>query len=204
MSARMKTAITRLLGPCCHAILRLARRYSTESNLRSCTSVGARVVCGPDLTVVNLGRIKIGDDVELSSDVLLSAYKSGSLAIGDRCFVGRNVMMVAENGSIEIGNDTLIADDVAVRASNHGTTADAKIREQPNIVKNVGIGSDVWIGRGVAVLAGAQIADGCIIAANSVVHGPTEPYTIYGGVPVRKIRAREPGSAAAPNAAGRQ
>ncbi len=52
------------------------------------------------------------------------------------------------------------------------------------------IGSDVWIGEGVRILAGIHIGDGAIVAAGSVVVRDVEPYTIVGGVPARKIRGR--------------
>jgi acetyltransferase-like isoleucine patch superfamily enzyme len=52
------------------------------------------------------------------------------------------------------------------------------------------IGNDVWIGTKAVIMPGVHIADGCIIGAGAVVTRDTEPYTIYGGVPARKIRSR--------------
>ena len=50
--------------------------------------------------------------------------------------------------------------------------------------------NDVWIGYGAIVMSGVNIAEGTIIAAGSVVTHDTEAYSIYAGVPAKKIRDR--------------
>lgn len=52
------------------------------------------------------------------------------------------------------------------------------------------IGNDVLIGFGVRILEGVTIGDGAIVAAGSVVTSDLEPFSIYGGVPARKIGQR--------------
>ncbi|MPM08230.1 Virginiamycin A acetyltransferase [bioreactor metagenome] len=52
------------------------------------------------------------------------------------------------------------------------------------------IGSDVWIGYEVVILAGVTIGDGAIIGARAVVTKDVPPYTIVGGAPARPIRKR--------------
>ena len=54
----------------------------------------------------------------------------------------------------------------------------------------VEIGNDVWIGYGAIILSGVKIEEGSIIAAGSVVVKNTEPYSIYGGNPAKKISNR--------------
>lgn len=55
---------------------------------------------------------------------------------------------------------------------------------------SVCIGSDVWIGTDVKILEGLNIGDGVIVATGAVVVRDLEPYTIYGGVPAKKIGDR--------------
>lgn len=55
----------------------------------------------------------------------------------------------------------------------------------------VTIEDDVWMGTGVIVLDGVHVAEGCVIGAGAIVTKDTEPYSIYVGVPARKIGARE-------------
>jgi acetyltransferase-like isoleucine patch superfamily enzyme len=52
------------------------------------------------------------------------------------------------------------------------------------------IGSDVWLGAGTIVIAGASIGDGSIVAAGSVVTRDVPPFSIYGGVPAKYIKDR--------------
>ena len=52
------------------------------------------------------------------------------------------------------------------------------------------IGNDVWIGTNASIMSGVSIGDGAVIAANAHVVGDIPAYTIFGGNPARKIRAR--------------
>ncbi|MFE4072839.1 CatB-related O-acetyltransferase [Peribacillus sp. YIM B13477] len=52
------------------------------------------------------------------------------------------------------------------------------------------IGNDVWIGADVKILEGVNIGDGVVIATGAVVINDLEPYSIYGGVPAKKIGER--------------
>ncbi|MGI4749982.1 MAG: CatB-related O-acetyltransferase [Janthinobacterium lividum] len=54
----------------------------------------------------------------------------------------------------------------------------------------VNIGNDVWIGANCIILDGVTIADGAIIAANSVVTKDVAPYQIVGGTPAKFIKKR--------------
>ena len=179
-----------LLGPACLFGLRLAQRYSDRRQLSKCNRVGLYVNSGSGLIVDTAGYISIGENVSFSRHSLLHCYKGGSIKIASNCFFGDGIKLCADTGNIEIGNDCLVADDVSIRASNHGTQSGTLIRLQPNSVKDIKIGNDCWIGKGVAVLAGSVIADGCVIGANSVVRGETEPDSVYAGAPARKIRSR--------------
>ncbi len=52
------------------------------------------------------------------------------------------------------------------------------------------IGRDVWIGARVLLLPGITLGEGSIIAAGAVVNSDTEPYSIVGGVPAKRIGYR--------------
>ena len=54
------------------------------------------------------------------------------------------------------------------------------------------IGDDVWIGVNVVILRGVRIGDGAVIAAGAVVAKDVPENEIWGGVPARFIRKREP------------
>ncbi len=54
----------------------------------------------------------------------------------------------------------------------------------------VDIGSDVWIGDNVLILAGCSIGVGAVVATGAVVTKNVEPYSIVGGIPARAIKSR--------------
>jgi acetyltransferase-like isoleucine patch superfamily enzyme len=184
------SAIVSTVGCVSLLFIRAAQRNSNRRQLKKCNSVGARVVTGHGLEVDNHGFISIGDDVSICGRTLLSCGAGGSIGIGRNSFLGFNVIVASDRASISIGEDCLIAENVSIRAGNHGTKAGTLIRLQQNNVADISIGKDVWIGCGVAVLAGSSIADGCVIGANSVVRGETEPNSIYAGAPIRRVGLR--------------
>ena len=48
----------------------------------------------------------------------------------------------------------------------------------------------VIVGSGSVVLPGAHLGEGVAVGALSMVNRPLEPWGIYGGVPVRKLKDR--------------
>jgi len=48
-----------------------------------------------------------------------------------------------------------------------------------------------WLAANVVVTKGTRIRQGSVIAANAVVTIDTEPFSINGGVPARKISERQ-------------
>jgi acetyltransferase-like isoleucine patch superfamily enzyme len=120
---------------------------------------------------------------------MILAY-DGIIKLGDN-FSLNPYSIIYGHGGVTIGNDVRIAAHVAIVAFNHGfESRDLPIKRQPNTMKGITIGNDVWIGAGAKILDGAQIADGCIIGANAVLSGSTEPYGIYAGIPARLVKHR--------------
>lgn len=115
----------------------------------------------------------------ISRDIKAGAY----VYIGPRCIIYPKV---------NIGDYTLLANDVSIIGGDHKF-------DQPGIpiifsgrdnLKHTEIGKDVWIGAYVKIMAGVTIGDGTIVALGSIVTKDLEPYSIYGGIPAKKIKDR--------------
>ena len=115
------------------------------------------------------GQIFVGDRVTIGDDVLLEVADGAVIHIGSRVWLSRGVVVSARK-SVQIGDGTLVGEYSSIRDSNHTIARrDIPILEQGHETKFVEVGPDVWIGRGVAVLAGTKIGRGAVIGANSVV-----------------------------------
>lgn len=121
------------------------------------------------------------------------------IKIGNDFYIGRDSLIECD---AEIGNDVLIANRVGIigRYDHNFQQIGIPIRKASHILekdynwkelgKKVVIGDDVWIGYSAIILSGVTIGNGSIIAAGSVVTHDVEPYSIYAGVPAKKIGER--------------
>lgn len=80
-----------------------------------------------------------------------------------------NTLLVScgNNNEISIGNDSMISSNVEIwSCDGHSIFQNNKII---NHSKSVKIGKHLWIGLNSKILKGAEINDGCVIGANSLI-----------------------------------
>ena len=111
-----------------------------------------------------------------------------NITLGDGVFMNFGCVIL-DVVSVTIGDRTMIGPHVKIFAADHPRDADTR-KTGMEFGRPVVIGKDVWIGAGAKVLAGSNIADGCVIGANSVIKGTTEPFGVYVGSPARLIKRR--------------
>lgn len=173
------------------AVMRL-RGLWIRALIRACGgSCGRRLLVGRGFQFKSPPHpgVALGSDVFIGPGVIFDAPRGSRLHIGHRVrFTYASLVAAAE--CVCIGDDTLVAEFVSIRDANHGTAAGQLISEQPLCPAAVIIGSDVWLGRGCAVLRGSRIESGAVIGANAVVRGTVLPGAVAVGVPARTIRQR--------------
>ncbi len=123
-------------------------------------------------------------------------------AFADRTKLGYRTTLGTNNyfgGKVNIGNYSQIGRDVAFHPTNHPIShlttyinkqlfkGELKTLKTESVIK---LGSDVWVGHGVIILAGVEIGHGAILAAGSIVTKHVEPYTIVAGNPAKPLRKR--------------
>ena len=113
----------------------------------------------------------IGRDSQIETDCIIGDY----VIFGNKCaIVGRYDHHYQQLG-IPIRISSQIRDlDYDWKGLNQVTT----------------IEDDVWIGYGSIIMSGVTIGTGSIIAAGSIVTKNVESYSIYGGIPAKKIGNR--------------
>ena len=145
----------------------------------------------------DVSRMVLGDGVSIFGPSVIVLLDGGGLEgsrleIGDGTFVGEFANLRTAGAPIRIGAQCLLGQNVTIVGSNHGTRAGAPIVEQPWVGSGVEIGDDVWIASHTIVVAGARIASGAVIAANSVVRGEVPANAIMAGSPARQVGERRP------------
>ncbi len=135
-------------------------------------------------------NIVLGDNLNLMNFVCLYANDDGYLEIGKNCSLNNNAQLDAAGGRLIIGDDVMIAPNVVIRSANHSMSKDVPMRFQPHVYGEIIIEDDVWIGANSVIVSGVVLAKGTIVGAGAVVTKSTEPYSIVGGVPARKIGER--------------
>ena len=147
------------------------------------------------LDALSENGILLGNNVSMGKFTTIEC--TGSMkSLGKGIKVGNNVGLGTHGflgcaGGIEIGNDVIIGNYVTMHSENHNYSQNSlPIRLQGVNRKGIKIGNDCWIGAKVTILDGAEIGNGCIIAAGAIVKGKFPPESIIGGIPARVIRSR--------------
>jgi acetyltransferase-like isoleucine patch superfamily enzyme len=119
-------------------------------------------------------------------------YFPAGMQIGDNFQLNTQCVIHALGGLI-CGNDVLIGPGVTIWTINHEyTDLNTPINTQGWNRETVNIGNDVWLAANVTILPGTHIPNGVIIGASSLVtkKDVLEPFCLYGGNPIRKIKHR--------------
>lgn len=136
------------------------------------------------------GHIVLGDNVWISRDCYVIAYRDAEVWIGERTYVGHRCLMYG-HGGIHIGHDVLLANDVQLICGNHTfARRDVPIRAQPTVEQPIVIEEDVWLGASVIVLGGVTVGRGSVVGAGAVVTQDLPPYSIARGVPAQVVGMR--------------
>lgn len=126
-------------------------------------------------------------------------HPTASIRNGHNVYLGANshinrycCIWAGDSSRIILGDNMLMGPGVTMFAVNHGTSVELPMTFQNRVYKDIVIGNDVWVGSGAIILAGVNIADGCIVAAGAVVTKDIkDKYSIVGGVPAKPIGSRK-------------
>jgi chloramphenicol O-acetyltransferase type B len=133
------------------------------------------------------------------SGIRVRIWAKQKVVIGKNFYIGRDSFIESD---VIIGDNVIWANRVALvgRYDHHYQQIGVPVRLASQIRDKdynwLGLNSltiiedDVWVGYGSTIMSGVRIGTGSIIAAGSLVTKDVEPYSIYGGVPAKKIKDR--------------
>lgn len=157
-------------------------------------SKSAKISSFADIEDSNRGSlIRIGDNSVLDSFVKIKpAGGIGDVVIGSSTFINSGTVIYSGNGVL-IGDNVSVAANCTFAPTNHAYLSKDKLIQHQGFLPSKGgikVEDDVWIGANCVLLDGAQIGRGAVVAAGSLIMGVLEPYSVYSGSPLRKVKSR--------------
>lgn len=132
------------------------------------------------------GKIIIGDNTKILDGVILCTY-GNDILIGEKCTINPYTIIYGQ-GVTQIGNNVLIAAHNMIVSQNHKFDRNSFIRDSGSSEQGILIDDNVWIAHGCSILDGVKISKGSVIAAGSVLNKSTDEYSVWAGVPAKKIK----------------
>ena len=111
------------------------------------------------------------------------------IRIGKGTSIGNDCIIAAQKG-VTFGENVNLSYGVWIWTAQHNTEDPYFLVEGGKAGGPVVIGNRVWLGPRTTILGNVTIGEGAVIAAGAVVTKDVEPFSIYGGIPARKIGER--------------
>jgi len=149
------------------------------------------------LTKYKWRRYRFGKNPYIGRMVYM--WAKHTITIGDNFYIGKFSQIECD---AEIGDNVIMANRVAlIGRYDHNyqqigvpIRLASKIRDAnyywKGLDEKISIEDDVWIGYGTIILGGVKIGQGSIIAAGSVLTKDADSFSIYAGIPAKKVRGR--------------
>lgn len=141
---------------------------------------------GMTAQVYRLAGLNIGAGAQLSSSVRI--WGEVDVDIGERSFIGHEVLIAGGRSKVAIGSKVAIAPRVSLITGSHRIDGGSSPVAGEGYSSDISIGNGAWIGSGATLLGGARVGERTIIGAHSLVSGPIPDDVIAVGSPCRVIK----------------
>ncbi len=156
--------------------------------------IGKNIKIARDAIVVGFKNIELGSNIQIDSNVTL-AVSQGSLTLGNFIHIGGGSHLSC-SGGVRISDFVTISQGVRIYSASDDYSGEFMTNPTvpsnfTNVVRGeVIIESHVILGSGSVVLPGVSMMEGTAVGALSLVKENTESFTIYAGVPAKKVSNR--------------
>ncbi len=135
--------------------------------------------------------VKVAKGFRIYSNCCFELGHEASFNVGRSCVLSFGVIVSCRH-KISIGDFVQIGEYTSLRDSTHNfKNLNVPTKDQDDIVGEIIIENNVWIGSGCILLPGTYIEEGVIVGAHSLVKGRLKKNSVYGGTPLRFLKARE-------------
>lgn len=163
-----------------------------ELNSFGFKSLGNNVLISRKASIYSAATISIGSNVRIDDFCILS----GNITLGSYIHISAYTALYGKNG-IVVGNFATISGRVLIYSQNDDYSGAFMTNPMlPEVFTNVTggevcIGEHVIIGAGSIVLPALTLGEGASIGAMSLVKENAEPWSVYAGVPAKKLADRK-------------
>lgn len=147
------------------------------------------------------GQIKFGNNVWLgyypspkfySGSIHIEARRqTAEIIFGNNIYINNNFSIISESSSITIGDDVLIGTDVEIIDSDFHNLNPLERNSGTHQSKPVVIHRNVFIGSNVCIMKGVTIGENSVIANGAIVTSSFPANVIIGGNPAKIIKSIE-------------
>lgn len=134
--------------------------------------------------LLNSVGVKVGNNSKIVAPINIG--RIAVLEIGENCWINRD-FSVEGNGKVFIGNNCDIAPEVSILTGSH-EIGDYSRRAGRGVTWTYTIGNGTWIGARTTILNNANIGNGVVIGAASLINKQCEDNAVYVGSPAKKIK----------------
>jgi acetyltransferase-like isoleucine patch superfamily enzyme len=143
-----------------------------------------------EIQIARNAEVRFGRFVWIGDGSKIRCHE-GEVEIGAKTVMGQECTISAYR-RVRIGEQCVIADRAMFIDFDHGVVeVERPIRVQGIYMRDVEVGSNVWIGYGACILRGVRVGDNSIVGTNSVVTKDVPANAVVAGIPARVIRMRE-------------
>jgi acetyltransferase-like isoleucine patch superfamily enzyme len=177
-------------------------------------SMGRNVLIGKGVTVRHPKKIRLGDGVMVDDYAVLDAKgeTNRGIAVGDNVLIGRNTVLSCKDGDLSIGDNANLAGNCLIQSGksvrigknvliaayvyivggggHRSSRTDVPIVQQGQIIRDVTVDDNAWIGADVTIMDGVTIGRDAIIGAGAVVTRDVPEFAVAAGIPARVLRDR--------------
>ena len=155
--------------------------------------IGKNVLISEKAEIYNKSEISLDDNIKIDDFAVIS----GKVYFGKYVHIAAHSTILGGVAGITFSDFSACSFNCSIFSqtddySGLSMTNPTVPQKYKNIKKTkIYIGRHVVIGAGSVVFPGVRIEDGCAIGAMSLVTKSTKPYSIYFGIPAKKIKERK-------------
>ena len=155
-------------------------------------TIGSNVLLSRKASIYGAGNISIGNNVRIDDFCILS----GNITLGNYIHIAAYTALYGGSVGIKIDDFSNISSRICIYSVSDDYSGETMTNPMvPNKYKNmanepVHIKKHCILGTGCTVLPGVTIEEGGSFGSMTLIKTDTEPWSIYVGIPARKIRQR--------------